>query len=413
MSNKNLVKLILSIFLFALGIWIEAILPFVVIFLLADSSLQKPYLKRFFDYLRQKFPQKLLVIEWGVAFAIAIYLLSLLLNNFLGVYSFHTTSMQGTLEPGDVLLVNKMIPGARKRANTIQWYNRIKGVKSIHYKDLIMFNFPEGDSLLKNRPTESYYYLQRLYGVGKVSAGPEKWTEVDYLPVTKRPRYVKRVYGLPGDSLRIDNSFVYVNGKHITFPDLSIHRYKVSPSLKKQLYSKGVHPFNELSTKDGMVWEMYYSDYKSFLNNNDELKLDCLPKNYPDPLVFPFNIYLLWNMHNMGPLYIPRKGDRVELTSENLLLYRRLIEVFEQNKVEEREDGVYVNNKFSQYYKFKMNYFWVLGDNSPHSYDSRFWGFVPENHIVGKVWGVLISKDPNPKKSGFNLRENRFLKKVN
>jgi signal peptidase I len=412
MSNKGVFKLILSILLFAFGIWMEVILPFVLIFLIVDSSLQKPYLVKLLEYVKKKYPQRLLIIEWGVAFGIATYIVYVILNNFVGVYTFHTASMQGTFESGDVLIVNKMIPGARKRANSVSWYNRIKGIKSVDYKDVLMFNFPEGDSLLKNRPTESYYYLQRLYGEGKVSSGPENWTEVNYLRVTKRPRYVKRVYGLPGDSIIIDNCHVYANGKHITFPNLSIQRYKVTSSLKKQLYLQDIRPFNELKTEEGLVWEMYYKDYKRFPNNKGELKMDCLPKNYPDPLVFPFNIYLLWNMHNLGPLYIPKRGDKIELTHDNLLLYKRLIEVFEQNKVDVKGDTVYVNNQPTQYYKFKMNYFWVLGDNGPHSYDSRFWGFVPENHIIGKVWGVLISKDPNPKKPGLNLRENRFLKKI-
>ncbi|MCW3804198.1 signal peptidase I [Plebeiibacterium marinum] len=342
--------------------------------------------------------------EWCIAAVLSLFLLVFIHNNFVGVYSFHTSSMNGTLEPGDILWVNKLKPGTGKFVNSTKWFHRSYGIKDLQRKDVVMFNFPEGDSLLKNRPTDSYYYLKRLYGEEEFRG---KMENLRYYPVDQRPRFVKRVYGLPGDTVMIEGGRVFCNNIEINYPEYSIGRYLVEESIKPDLINQGIKPYNELTTEEGLVWELYEKD----IEDATGIEPGCLPKNYPDRLVFPFSQHLLWNMHNMGPIFIPKKGVEIRLDMDNLKFYERIISVFEENTLELKGEKIFINGKRTDSYKFKMDYYWVIGDNRPHSFDSRFWGFVPDNHILGKVEKVLFSIDPNAK-SIFKFRSDRFWKTI-
>ncbi len=409
MNRKKIIKLCVAFLLFILGLWTESLLPFFGILLLFDSLKEKPILNRIITYTKNKTAKKFIFIEWFFAILFAAWLLLFIQNNFIGIYTFHTSSMNGTLDPGDILLVNKLKPGVAKNINSIKWFHRKMGTSKLKHNDIIMFHFPEGDSLLKNRPTDSYYYLQRLYGESEFIGKKDRLSNLKFYPVDKRPRFVKRIYGLPGDSISIQNGIVFCNNKKVIYPALSVDRYKISEELKPELIKNKIKPYNELITSEGIIWEIYEADIKSLAKKGIDLSIDCLPKNYPDALVFPFSAHLLWNMHNMGPIYVPKKGDQIELNMNNLRFYKRIISVFEENKIEIHDNKILINGKESRYYKFKMNYFWVMGDNRPHSFDSRFWGFVPDNHIIGKVEYILYAKNTNSK-SLLNYKDDRFFK---
>ncbi|WP_430934844.1 signal peptidase I [Saccharicrinis sp. 156] len=409
MRVKSIIKIGLCILLLILGIWAESLLPFVGIAVLIDSVRTNPYLRSVWHYLKRKLTIWFKYFEWTVAIILALWVVVFVQNNFIGIYTFHTSSMHQTLQVGDVLLVNKLIPGPRHSCNQVSSYGRSKGMASLSYNDAIVFNFPEADTLLESRPTESYHYLKRLYGEGGFKLKDK--TNLKYLDVKDRPRFVKRVYGLPGDSIEIVNGICYANGATLAFPEESIDRYIMDKETVQLLNEKNIQPYNEYTSDKGIAWEILQKDYDNIKGFTKGIRPDHMLKNLPDPLVFPFDSHLLWNMHNMGPVYIPRKGAKIKLTEKNLQFYGRAIEVFEQNELKRKDGKVWLNGEMVDEYTFKMNYYWVIGDNRPHSFDSRFWGFVPQNHIIGKVKKILLSRDIN-KKGWIYLRKDRFLKKV-
>ncbi len=339
--------------------------------------------------IQQRAKIKVKYLEWILAIFISIWIFKVVKDSFISVYTFHTSSMNGTLESGDVLLVNKLYIGARRSANAVEKYHRSPGFDKIMYNDIIVFNFPEGDTLLMKRPTESYYYLKRKFGEENIKEGGGALSDLNFFDVTERPRFVKRIYGLPGDTIKIEGGVFYANHSMLEYPQKSIDRYLVTEQQQKDIRKLGIIPYNESASDEGLVLELYRKDYEVIKDSGIFITPDYLPKNYPDPEVFPFDKEMLWNMNNMGPLYVPKKGSVITLNKRNLLLYGRIINVFEENDFAFKDGDYYINGKQTGKYQFKMNYYWVMGDNFSHSFDSRFWGFVPENHIIGKVTTVF------------------------
>ncbi len=168
----------------------------------------------------------------------------------------------------------------------------------------------------------------------------------DDAPVDERKGYVKRCIALPGDTLKIKRGVVSVNGKKVKEAETIVS----SNAIDSSIYS---------------------------------------------PAVFPHSSQIKWNSDNFGPLYVPRKGEHIVLTKNNVLLYKTVIEKHENNKLEIKNDSVFINDKYRMTYTFKMNYYFTMGDNRNNSIDSRFWGFVPENHLVGKASYILSSTENN------------------
>ncbi len=389
MRKKNIVFGIVGLCVVISMVFTESLLPLLIVLFLLDFYRENSVIKRLLYYVRSSTKIKVKYLEWALAIVLSVWLFFVVRNTFVSVYTFHTSSMNGTLESGDILVVNKFGIGARRYANSVKWYHRGPEFKHLTYQDIIVFNFPEGDTLLMKRPTESYYYLKRKYGSDVLKDGDGKLSDLHFFQVEERPRFVKRIYGLPGDSIKIENGVFYANDKVLKYPEKSIDRYLVSEQQKKDIMALGVVPYNELSNDDGLVLELYRKDFELIKDKGIHIKPDYLPKNYPDPEVFPFDRETLWNMNYLGPLYVPKKGDIVELNKKNVELYRRIIDVFEENNFQYKNGTCYINGKIAHEYKFKMNYYWVMGDNFTHSFDSRFWGFVPENHIIGTVGAVF------------------------
>ena len=315
------------------------------------------------------------VLFWIVA--------GLLVSFFITGYLFEpltipTTSMNDAVETGEHVMVNKLIPGARFFPNNPNLYFRIR-FKKLDYNDIVVFNFPESDTVITNRIDESYYYHKRQNPVS-----PEiEPSNLDYLKVSERPWIIKRVVALPGDTLLISEGNIFINNLETeTLPSV-VELYKWTGETGEAKKLKNIN--NIIHHDDNIFVELSKSQLDENTGLSEYLKKELLGKNIPDSNIFPFNAAWGWNAGYMGAVYLPRKGDTIELTPDNLILYKRMIETFENNTVELRGNTIFINSKQTATYCFKMNYFWVMGDNRSHSFDSRYWGAVPENHIVGKV----------------------------
>ena len=281
----------------------------------------------------------------------------------------------------------------------------------------MVFNFPAGDTVLLERQDVSYYDVLRQYQqTFGHQAGRERLMQeytVITRPVDKRENYIKRCIGLPGDSIRIEETAVYVNGKPQEPVAGKQFMYLVETTSPITQYALDNLGITEWSNK-GTLYYMALTD-----ENAAELeKLDNVASvqkyiaRSPNFDVFPQDRRYAWNQDNYGPIWIPQAGTAVALTADNLRLYRRIIETYEGNDLRVDEEGkIFINGEQTDTYTFRMNYYWMMGDNRHNSADSRFWGFVPEDHIVGKASFIWLSLDPE-KSFPANIRWNRMFTKV-
>jgi signal peptidase I len=238
-----------------------------------------------------------------------------------------------------------------------------------------------------------------------------------YRPVDKRENYIKRCIAISGDSLKIVNGEVFVNGKlQKPIPGIQL-KYLViinGTSFNKDALDKLDITLDEVEGSE--------SSYKMSLTSAQAKKLGELkfvksieriyyPANEKMPDIFPSDPKYSWNLDNFGPIWIPKKGVTINLTLDNLPLYKRLISVYEGNKLEVKDGVILINGSPETTYTFKMNYYWMMGDNRYNSADARYWGFVPEDHVVGKASFVWLSLDKN-KSFPANIRWSRFFMKV-
>lgn len=344
------------------------------------------------DEFRSKYPYKKTVgREWADAIVFAVVAASLIRGFLLEAYTIPTGSMEKTLLVGDFLFVSKVNYGPRVPMTPIAFpfahhtmpvigtkaywdgleldYHRLPGFEKIERHDVVVFNYPMEAEVPR--------------------------------PVDKRENYIKRCIAIPGDTLRIVDANIYVNGKIFEKPTFAQKAYIV--------ITDGTD-FNPQTLTD-MNIEVSRSSEVAYLFNMTREQADQIKgwanvrsvKPYIRPAsmyqeengVFPSDAHFRWNEDNFGPLIVPRKGWTVSLDSTNLALYKRAITVYEHNTLEERDGQMYINGKQTNKYTFKMDYYWMMGDNRDNSLDSRFWGFVPEDHIVGKALFVWMSWNEN------------------
>ena len=271
-------------------------------------------------------------------------------------------------------------------------------------------------------------------------SNPQMYGKVITRPVDRRENYVKRCVGLPGDTLQIKGGQVYIDGKAIENPENLQFNYFVQttgPLIPEEMFRElGISKDDQILMNDAPGWEtsllemglgkrdaqgrltpVYHLPLtkKMFdtLSANKKLISNIVMESeeYTDQL-YPQNLYTKWNRNDYGPIWIPKKGATIALTEDNLPIYERCIEAYEGNKLERRADGIYINGQKADSYTFQMDYYWMMGDNRHNSADSRYWGFVPEDHVVGKPILVWLSLDKDRGWFDGKIRWNRLFKWV-
>lgn len=408
------------------------------------------------------------VMSWVDAIVFALVAVYFVFVYFFQNYVIPSSSLEKTLLVGDYLFVSKMSYGPRVpqtplhipfTQNTLpilncnsylnwpRWdYKRLSGFGKVKLNDIVVFNFPAGDTVATAVPAEDIYRL--MYDAGKQLTNPinldslgltERWEALHFIlntgkqyiqehpeiygkivtrPVDRRENYVKRCVGLPGQTLQIKDKIIYLDGKPNPQPENVQYRYL--------LYVNNPLP-DELCHELGISQEdlsIYYPDQKMYnipLTESAKQTLqshkDIVRKIEPTPEedaggLYPLNMVKNWTLNNYGPIWIPKKGAKINLTLENLPIYERPIAVYEGNRLEVKGGQIYINGQVATSYTFKMDYYWMMGDNRDNSADSRFWGFVPEDHVVGKPLFVWISLDPDRGWTDGHIRWNRILKWV-
>ncbi|MCF6212880.1 MAG: signal peptidase I [Flavobacteriaceae bacterium] len=342
--------------------------------------------------------------EWVSSIVFAIVAATMVHTYFMQPYTIPTSSLEKSLLVGDFLFVSKFHYGARTPMTPIAApmvhdtlpligvksylskpqlpYFRFPGLQSIKRNDIVVFNWPAD--------TVQQFFKTPDHKIRK--------------PVDKKSNYVKRCVGIAGDTLSVVNGYVYINGKQTVLPD------RAKPQFNYTVYTDG----QQLSKR--FIEDRYGStEYGQYQNGNYRINLtannarriaknplikkierESIPKGVLED-VFPHDSKLTWNRDFLGPIYIPEKGKTVAITLDNLPFYNKIIGEYEKNDLKIKGNSIYINGKIATSYTFKQNYYWMMGDNRDHSEDSRYWGFVPFDHVVGKPVFIWMSWNSNGK----------------
>ena len=364
--------------------------------------------------------------EWVDAGVFAIVAATLIRTFLFEAYVIPTESMEKTLLVNDFLFVDKVtygaripqtplsfpfvhntLPGAPTTPSYLKWiqldYKRFPKLRDVNRNDVVVFNFPAGDTIINLPEFGSkipYYDVLRSPQYNNDRAKLQADYPILVHPMDKTDNYIKRCVGIAGDTLKIIDAQVYVNGKLSELPKMSQTQYyaKTDGSEFNPLLFEDINPDDKQRVTN--------NEYIFNVTKERAVEIKKLPsiidftqvidqKNTQGQQVFPSDERIKWNQDNFGPIIIPKTGWTVKLDSLNLPIYRRAIELYEGNKLEVKGNDFYINGQKSDSYTFKMNYYWMMGDNRHNSLDSRYWGFVPEDHIVGKALFVWMSWDEN------------------
>ena len=381
------------------------------------------------------------LLDWLDAIIFAVVVVTFINTFFFQAFKIPSSSMESSLYTGDHLFVSKLaygpklpqtpltipfthnvILGKESYSTLIQNdYRRLKGFGNVETGDYVVFGFPHGDTVLTKFPADDYYTVRRTIGR---EAAVRNYGPLKARPSDKKDHYVKRCVAVAGDTLEIVNGQVYVNSKaqevwpgvQNTYTVITTGQRinpvildKIGVNASELYYDQSLPGYPAMPLTAQMLKEV------QGLSNVDTIEenIDIYPPDYPDSYltIFPFSPDYRWTRDNFGPLWIPQKGQKVQLTLENLPLYERIITSYEGNELEVKEGKIFINSEEAQDYTFQQDYYFMMGDNRHNSLDSRYWGFVPEDHIVGKPALIWLSIDGN-KKFPKNIRWRRFFKFV-
>ena len=436
-KNRFFRLLIISILYTLWVIWIGNLWFLGGLLIIADIHLTRWVNWRFWRKRKSPDEKHKVSTELLDSIIIALILAIFIRTFFLEAYTIPTSSMEKTLNVGDYIFVSKLRYGPRlpitplaipfthnvmpftvNSNSFVKWitfpYHRLSGTSSIRNFDIVVFNYPEGDTVVKNLPDKSYYQLVRQYGREYVRNN----YKMLYRPVDKRDNYMKRVIGLPGDTVQIVHGRAFVNNR----PEPMALGSQFNYSLK----AKGIHNDTVLFNKLGIsLYDITYNAYNSIYSLpltrqmyhtlidsgyfKAIVRYESIDPSSVNNQIFPFDERYNWTEDNFGAIVVPGKGQTVSLSNENLPLYTRIITAYEKNKLNVSGDSIFINDTLVQSYTFKMNYYFMLGDNRHNSNDSRYWGFVPDDHIIGKATMVWLSIDKN-KKWIKSIRWNKMFK---
>lgn len=353
--------------------------------------------------------------EWIDAAVFAVIAATLIRTFLFEAYTIPTPSMEKTLLVHDFLFVNKLTYGPRlpmtplgvpftlntflgmqSYANHPRFgYHRLPGTGSVQRGDAVVFNFPHGDTVLKQQPELDYYELVRAYGRKYL------WDHFTVLarPVDREENYIKRCVGLPGDTLEIRDGVVYCDGRPEPVPPFSEKQYIVQatgPFNRERLREMQIDDTFRILQEGACLFNLTVRDSAELSRFSNVKAITRVVDRSVDPRLFPYDtLHFHWSEDEYGPFVIPRKGMTVALDTANLPLYRRIIAIYEGHGLAVQGSRILIDGRPADRYTFSMNYYWMMGDNRDNSEDSRFWGFVPEDHLVGKAWFIWMSYDPH------------------
>ena len=470
--------------------WVESWLGLLVIPFIYDAYISKKINWKWWqDY---EGPMRT-VMSWVDAIVFALVAVYFINQFFFQNYVIPSSSLEKSLLTGDYLFVSKVSYGPRipetpltvpltqhtlpigDLKSYVEWphwdYRRVKGLGHVELNDIVVFNYPAGDTICQNMPFQTEYYnmcygygrqvyeqnyplalpvdslpkaeqrsrFEAYYNLGRqyIVANQQQFGGIGYRPTDRRENYVKRCVGLPGDTLQIIDHIVYLNGKANKEPDNVQYTYDV-------LFNDGAILTNDFLKENGITCEdlgLSNAD-KSYFKSEGQIQLTqqfrnnrvimpmtkktaALLKSRKDLVqamapvtggnpaeLYPLNMVKDWTRDNYGPLWIPKKGESIKLSLDNLPIYERPIKVYEHNDLEVRDGKIFINGEQTDTYTFKMDYYWMMGDNRHNSADSRFWGFVPEDHIVGKPIFIWWSSDPDRGLFSGGIRWSRLFRFV-
>lgn len=480
--NFGIVTVLYLLFL----VWVSSWWGLIVVPLIFDAYISKIIPWNFWKTSKNSAVRT--VMSWVDAIVFALVAVYFVNTFFFQNYQIPSSSLEKSLLVGDFLFVSKMSYGPRVPNTPLsmplaqhtlpvlncksyidfpQWgYKRAPGFGKVKRNDIVVFNFPAGDTVALNKQDEDFYKISyregrkvvpnlnmdsltreqqkvvydSYYTEGRklVMENPTVFGKIVVRPVDRRENYVKRCIGLPGDNLKIVNGQVFVNnipsknpenlqfnylvqttGPYIPddlFRELGISlddQFLYSSDWESTLYGQGFTSTNG----QGKLNPIYHlpltkSAYQALLGNKKLIaKIQKESEEYTEQL-YPLNLNTKWNRYNYGPIWIPKKGATIKLTLDNLPIYERPIHAYEGNTLEIKDGKIFINGKQTNSYTFKMDYYWMMGDNRDNSADSRYWGFVPEDHVVGKPILVWLSLDKDRGWFSGKIRWNRIFKLV-
>jgi len=480
------VKFIVVLVLYLLFLlWLKSWLGLIVVPFIFDVYITK---KIKWQWWKESENPTRTIMSWvdAIVFAlVAVYFINLF---FFQNYVIPSSSLEKSLLTGDYLFVSKVSYGPRipetpltmpltqhtlplfDCKSYIEWphwdYRRVSGLGKVELNDIVVFNYPAGDTICTALPYQTEYYnlcytygegivgiplldsmsvaeqrayYDYVYGMGRKFVTDASFRRsvcsskgwdfqdfgtVDTRPTDRRENYVKRCVGLPGQTLQIKERVIYLDGKENKMPENVQFSYFVKlnnisvydllgdtmDDLRRELQITK-EDVTHLGSYGFMPLTRYAADELKRRGIASEVKVvsdsDMMSRNE----VYPQNANFHWTRDNYGPIWIPKKDETITLTLDNLPIYERPIRTYENNQLEVRDGKIFINGEESTSYTFRLDYYWMMGDNRHNSADSRYWGFVPEDHIVGKPIFIWWSSDPD--RHGFSgIRWNRLFRIV-
>lgn len=447
--------------------WVESWWGLLVVPFIFDVYITK---KIRWQWWKDAEPPVRFVMSWvdALVFAlVAVYFINLFVFQN---YVIPSSSLEKSLLTGDYLFVSKVSYGPRIPQTPLtmpltqhtlpvintksylefpHWdYRRVKGLGAVKLNDIVVFNYPAGDTICTELPYQTEYYnmvygfgqqiyaqnnggeinlntlnrqqqhdyFQQVYVLGRqyIASNPVEFGDIDSRPTDRRENYVKRCVGLPGQTLQIKNRIVYLDGKPNKEPENVQYTYyvKLKNEIPESLIEElGISMEDLASLQRNGFMPLTKKAVHTLAARKDIVESIRINTDATVGDLYPQNAVTGWTRDNYGPIWIPAKGKSIQIDMNNIAIYERPIRVYEGNELEVKNNQIYINGKLAHRYTFKLDYYWMMGDNRHNSADSRYWGFVPEDHIVGKPIFIWWSSDPDRK--GFKgIRWNRLFRLV-